>query len=223
MTIFDWPATLIPRNIQIRTPRATNSLNRSQTGFTQAVPQIRPPFGLKLEFDSLFGTDVLAYRAIVASLEGRANRVRVPLFDMWFTATDAQIGAGKVPHSDGSMFSDGALYLTNDLEGVTVTAEQGSRNITADFGAYGPLLQAGLYFGLGDQPYIATQVSWAGSVATIRSSPTMRIDYVDQPLRLRPVMICQLADDDDGQLALTNMRYGSPTIEFEEAFDGLFS
>lgn len=223
MTIFDWPATLLPLNIEIRPPRKTVGLNTSLSGFPQVVPEIRPPFGLTLEFDKLFGPDVLAYRAILASLEGRANRVRVPLFDMWFAATDAQIRAGKVPHSDGSSFSDGALYLTNDLEGVTVTAEQGTRTIIADFGAYGQLLQGGLYFGLGDQPYIATQVSWAGSVATIRSSPTMRLDYVDQPLRLRPVMICRLPDDDTGQLSLTSMRYGAPTIDFEEALDGLFS
>lgn len=224
MSIIDWPASLVPRNITISPPRKTIGLNTSVTEFTQAIPSIRPPFGLTLEFDSLFGPDVLAYRALLASLEGRANLVRVPLFDMWFAAQAAQLGTGATPHSDDSPFSDGAFYLSGaDLEGVLVSADMGARTITADFGDFGELIEAGLYFGLGDQPYIATQVSWAGSVATIRTSPTMRQDYVDQELRLKPVMICRLTEDDGGQLTLTNMRFGAPTIEFTEAFDGPLS
>lgn len=151
------------------------------------------------------------------------NRVRVPLFDVVYAAGDAAIGAGAVAHSDGTAFSDGALYLTNDLSGVLVTAEQGARNLRVDFGSYGRVLEAGLYFGLGDQPYIATQVFWDGNVATIRSSPTMRQGYTDEPLRLRPVMIGRLPDDDNGEHILMRGRWTKPTIEFVEAFDGPLS
>lgn len=220
MTVIDWPATLVPKTIAIRPPRKTRGLSTSLTDFTQAVPSIRPPFTLTMEFDYLEGDDVLAYRAMHASLEGMANLIRVPLFDLWYAATEAQIMGGAVPHSDGTAFSDGALYLTDDISGVLVTGVQGARTITADFGAYGQLLQAGLYFGLGDQPYIATAVWWDGTVATIRFSPSLRRDYVDQPLRLRPVMIGRLPDDDNGALTLQGIRYGTPSIEFQEAFDG---
>jgi len=149
--------------------------------------------------------------------------VRVPLFDVWYAATQAQIMGGTVTHSDGTAFSDGALYLTRDLSGVLVSGVQGARTITADFGSYGQLLQAGLYFGLGEHPYIATGVSWSGSVATIRCSPSLRRDYDTEPLRLRPTMIGRLPDDDNGALTLESLRYGTPSIEFTEAFDGPFS
>lgn len=219
MSIFDWPATLVPRHITIRPPRKTAGLSTSLTEFSQAVPVIRPPFDLTMEFDALTGREILAWRAMMALFEGRANLLRVPLYDMWFRATDAQIGVGVVPHSDGSYFSDGAGYLTDDLAGVLVSGVQGQRTITADFGSYGQLLEAGLYFGLGDHPYIASGVRWVGSVATIRCSPTLRDDYDNQPLRLKPSIIARLKDDDAGDLRLQNMRHSTPTLELVEAFD----
>ena len=223
--IFDWPANLCPANVAVLPPRKNAGMTTSVNESTQTVPVIRPPFGLKLEFSALHGPKVLAYRALLGLLEGRANRVRVPLFDLWYRARDWQIGAGLVPHSDGTSFSDGTLYATADLEGVTVTAVQGQRNITADFSGYGDgpqpeLLQAGLYLGLHDQPYLATQVFWEGAVASIRTNPTMRHDYDAQPLRLRPVMIAGLVDDDTGELMLKRGRFGGPTLELVERFDG---
>jgi hypothetical protein len=223
--IFDWPASLVPTDISIRAPSKTVGLTTSVNESAQAVPSIRPPFKMTLEFETLFGAEILAWRAMIASLEGRANRLRIPLFDMWFAAKDRQIGAGRVSHSDGTGFSDGTLYATSDIEGVTVTGVQGQRNITADFSGYADgdldaLMQGGLYFGLHDQPYIATAVTWAGSVATIRCSPTLRFDYDAQPLRLRPVMIAGLADDEGGELMLKRGRWGGPTLELVERFDG---
>jgi hypothetical protein len=83
------------------------------------------------------------------------------------------------------------------------------------------VLQAGCYFGLGDHPYIVTGITWAASVATIRCSPTLRRDYVAEPW-LRPTMIGRLPDDDNGALTFEALRYGTPSIEFTEAFDEPF-
>lgn len=219
MSVFDWPAILVPTNVLVRPPRKTVGLNTSLTEFTQAVPAIRPPFALTFEFEDLHGGEVLAYRALLGSFEGRANTVRVPLFDLWFAARDAQLSAGGSPHSDGAPFSDGSLYMVNDLSGVLVTGVQGSRTITADFGDYGPLLEAGLYFGLDEHPYLATGVSWEGSVATIRCTPSLRRSYAGEPLKLRPTMIAGLPDDEEGQLMLKRARYGSPSLNLVERFD----
>lgn len=223
--IFDWPANLIPTDISIRPPAKTVGLTTSVNESVQAVPSIRPPFRVTLDFETLFGAEILAWRALTGSLEGRANRVRIPLFDMWFAVKDRRLGAGLVPHSDGAPFADGSLYATSDLEGVTVTGEQGTRHVTADFGDYAAadrdaLLQGGLYFGLHDQPYLATSVVWEESVATIRCSPTLRFNYVDQPLRLRPMMIAGLVDDEGGELTLRRGRWGGPSLELVERFDG---
>lgn len=221
--IIDWPATLVPLNVTIRPPRKTAGLSTSLSQFTQAVPVIRPPFGLTLEFDTLLEGEIKAYRALLGRLEGRANLVRVPVFDLWLRATDAQIKAGVVPHGDGTFFSDGTGYATNDLVGVTVTGVQGNRWISADFGGYGRLLEAGLYFGLGDHLYLATGVKWTGNVASIRCTPTLRDDYTNQPLRLKPVMIGRLPDDDNGELQLKRLRYGAPSIDFVEDFEALYA
>lgn len=226
--IFDWPANLIPTDITINPPRETAGDNTSLSGFSQSVPVIRPPFTMTLEFPALFGAEVLAWRAAMSLFEGRANRCRIPLFDLWFAARDRRIGAGTVPHGDGSPFSDGTLYSTADIEGVTVTAEQGARNFTADFSGYADgdmseLLQAGLYFGVGDHPYIAQRVFWEGNVATVRCSPTIRDDYDAEELRLRPVMIAKLPSDNEGELALTRGRYGGVTLNLVEAFSGPLS
>lgn len=223
MAIFDWPATLVPRNITILPPRKTQSLTESLTSFVQVVPAIRPPFTVTMEFDAIEGDDVLAWRAMEALLEGRANVARLPLFDLWYRATDAEIGAGVVPHSDGSYFSDGAGYLTSDIDGVLVSGVQGQRTITADFGAFGQLLQAGLYFGLGEHPYVASGVTWAGSVSTIRCSPTLRADCTAVPLRLKPTMLGRLTTDDGMALKLQNLRHGTPVVTFQEDFqEGLY-
>ena len=217
--VFDWPGNLVPEDVIIRPPRKTVGLTSSHSEVSQRVPAIRPPFKLTLLFGNLFGSEVLAYRAAEAMFEGMANLARVPLFDLWFRATDAQIAAGAVTHSDGTAFSDGALYLTGDLEGVLVSGVQGQRVITADFGDYGELLQGGLYFGLGEHPYIAQAVWWEGSVATIRCSPTLRRDYAAEPLKLRPTMLAGLTSDDGGELRLKRARYGAPTLELVERFD----
>jgi hypothetical protein len=218
MSTFDWPATLVPRNIQILPPRATQGLSTSLTQFTQAQAAIRPPFTVTMEFDELFGRDILAWRAFLALLEGRANTARLPLFDLWQQASDAAIGAGTTGFSDGSLFSDGAGLSTPDLVGVTVTGVQGQRNITVDFGLYGQVIEAGQYFGIGDQPYIASGVWWTGSVAKIRCSPTLRQAYTAAPLRLKPRMIGRLATDDGGALMLKDLRHGAPSITFNEDF-----
>lgn len=219
--IFDWPEILVPQDVAVLPPRKTAGLSTSLTQFTQAVPVIRPPFGLKLPFGNLFGDEVKAWRAMMALFEGRANQVRVPLFDLWHRASDNAIGAHLVPWSDGATFSDGAMHLTDDLEGVTVSGVQGQRTITADFGQYGQLLEAGLYFGLGEHPYMARRVWWEGSVATIETTPTLRKAYVDEPLKLKPTMIAGLIDDDQGELLLRRARYGAPTLELVERYDVL--
>tara|TARA_B100000678_G_scaffold108919_1_gene91261 strand:- start:296 stop:961 length:666 start_codon:yes stop_codon:yes gene_type:complete len=218
--IFDFPANLEPTDVNIRPPRATIGSSTSLSGRMQTQVAPRPPFGLKLTFDKLFGDDVLSWRAMEGLFEGRANTVRIPLYDVWFRANDAAIGAGVVGFSDGTFFADGTGFLTDDLSGVTVTAVQGQRTITADFGDYGQLLQAGLFIGLGEYPNLARRVWWDGSVARIECARTMMFDLVDEPLKLRPTMLASLTSDDGANLELTRARYGSPTLELLERIDG---
>lgn len=218
MSWIEWPTVLQPRDINLTPPRETKSLTKTLTNFEQVQPVIRPPWRGQLEFATLEGEQILAYRAFLAACEGRSNLFRLPIFDLHHWATDAQIAAGSAPHSDGSEFSDGALYLTNDLSGVTVTGIQGEKQISVDFGSYGPILKAGQYFGIGNDLHIATGVWWEDTIATIGFTSSLRRNHTAAPLRLRPFLIARLAEDKTGDHKLEYGRWSAPVLEFEEAF-----
>lgn len=214
--IIEWPGGLSPRIINLRLINKTRSAGESLTGFEQVASSLATRWAFALEFNNLKRHLIPSYRAMVASLEGRANVLRVPVFDPQFWPTDAEIGIASVPHSDGTTLSDGVEYLTTDVEGITATGLQGSKVLEVDFGAYGPIFSGGLYFGVEDEAYLATSVTWAGSVATIRFQPGLRQDHTDARVRLRPRLIMRLVDDQGGELALERGIIGAPALELVE-------
>lgn len=218
MDFVEWPAILQPRDILIVTPNKTKSLTTTLTEFEQVQPVIRPPWKVSLFFNKLVGPQILAWRAMIASLEGRSNLIRLPLFDLHYWPSDAEIASGAVPHSDGSEFADTSLYSAGDIEGVTVSGLQGEKRITVDFGQYGQIFQAGQYFGIANDPHIAKKVTWDDNVATIDFISSLRRDFTDAPFRLRPDLIARLTDDEGGELPLEYGRWSAPQLDFTEAF-----
>jgi hypothetical protein len=218
MELIEWPSALQPRNINIRPPSQTKSLTKTLTNFEQVQPVIRPPWRVSLSFATLVGDKVLAYRALLAACEGRTNPIRLPIFDLHHWASDFQIGVGGASHSDTALFSDLTAYDVTDLSGVVVNGIQGEKQISVDFGEYGAVLMAGQYFGVADDLHIATGVWWAGTVATIKFTSSLRRDHVNAPLRLRPYLIARLADDNTGEHDLAYGRWTEPALELEEVF-----
>lgn len=214
--IIQWPGGLSPRIINLRLINKTRSAGESLTGFEQVASSLATRWAFGLEFNNLKRHLIPSYRAMVASLEGRTNALRVPVFDPQFWPSDAEIGIASVPHSDGTPFSDGGEYLSTDVEGITATGLQGSKVLEVDFGAYGPIFEGGLYFGVEDETYLATSVTWAGSVATIRFQPGLRQNHTDARVRLRPRLIMRLVDDQGGELALERGIIGAPALELVE-------
>lgn len=216
--ILDWPANLKPRDISFIPPSKTRSLTTSLTDFEQVQPVIRPPWRAQLVFNNLTPTVLLAYRALLGWFEGRTNLVRVPVFDQQNSASGEELGIGVVPHSDGAYFSDGSGYAVIDIADVFATGVQGARTLDIDFGAYGEALQAGQYFGLADDLHLATFVSWSGTVATVRFTPSLRRDFAAEPVKLRPTIIMRKADDDGGEHNLSYGRWAAPSLDLIEAF-----
>ncbi len=214
--IIEWPTGLSPRIINLRLINKTRSAGESLTGFEQVAGSLATRWGFSLEFNNLKRHLIPAYRAMVASLEGRANALRVPVFDPQFWPTDAEIGIASVPHSDGTPFSDDAEYLTTDVSGITATGLKGAKELTVDFGDYGPIFDGGLYFGVEEETYLATSVQWAGNVATIKFQPGLRQDHTAATFRLRPRLLMRLADDQGGELALERGIIGAPSLELVE-------
>jgi|JI10StandDraft_1071094.scaffolds.fasta_scaffold03471_2 hypothetical protein len=214
--IIEWPTGLSPRIINLRLINKTRSAGESITGFEQVAGSLATRWAFSLEFNNLKRHLIPAYRAMVASLEGRANALRVPVFDPQFWPSDAVIGIASVPHSDGTPLSDGSEYLTTDVDGITATGLKGAKVLTVDFGAYGPIFDGGLYFGVEEETYLSTSVQWAGSVATIRFQPGLRQDHTAAQFRLRPRLLMRLVDDQGGELALERGIIGAPSLELVE-------
>lgn len=214
--IIEWPTGLSPRIINLRLINKTRSAGESLTGFEQVAGSLATRWAFSLEFNNLKRHLIPAFRAMVASLEGRANALRVPVFDPQFWPQDVLLGLISVGHSDGTDFSDGAEYVTTDVGGITVTGLKGTKVLTVDFGDYGQIFDGGLYFGVEDETYLATAVSWSGSVATIKFQPALRQDHTAAQFRIRPRLLMRLADDQGGELALERGIIGAPSLELVE-------
>lgn len=215
--IIEWAhRDLAPRIINLRLVNKTRSAGESITGFEQVAASISTRWAFSLEFNNLKRRIIPSYRAMIAALEGRANALRVPVFDPQFWPTNAEIGIATVPHSDGTPLSDGGEYSSTDVEGITATGLRGTKELMINFGAYGPIFSGGLYFGVEDETYLATSVVWAGSVATIRFQPSLRQDHTDARVRLRPRLIMRLADDQGGEIPLERGIIGAPALELVE-------
>lgn len=216
--IVEWAHKgLSPRIINLRLVNKTRSAGESITGFEQVASSFATRWAFSLEFNNLKRHLVPAYRAMIAALDGRANALRVPVFDPQYWPDDMALGlAISSPHSDGSTFSDSSEYLTTDVAGLTVTATKGANSISVDFGSYGRIFDGGLYFGINDETYLSTSVTWAGNVATIKFKPSLRQDHAGSTFRLRPRLIMRLANDEGGDLPLEYGLTGSPTLELVE-------
>ena len=215
--IVEWASKrLAPRVINLRLINQTRSAGESITGFEQVGAAITPRWAFSLQFNNLKRELIPPFRAMVASLEGRSNALRVPVFDPRFWPSDALIGIASVPHSDGTPFGDDALYGTTDIDGVTATGLKGSKTLVVDFGSYGQIFEGGLYFGVEDEAYLSSSVVWDGSVATIKFKPGLRQDHTAGKVRLRPRLLMRLADDESGSLSLERGIIGAPTLDLVE-------
>lgn len=215
--IIEWMhPRLSPKIIDLRIINQTRSAGESVTGFEQVVSGVQARWAFSLEFNNLKRETIPSYRAMIASLEGRANALRVPVFDPKFWPSEEVLGIALVPHSDETPFGDGGLYLANDVSGITATGLAGSKEIEIDFGSYGEVFDAGLYFGIEDETYISTSVIWAGSVATIKFAPGLRQDHTAAIFRLRPRLIMRLAGDDVGGHPLDRGIITAPSLELVE-------
>ena len=219
--IIEWPSPrLAPLVIDLGLINRTRSSGESLTGFEQVADPISTRWGASLQFNTLKRPFIPAWRAMIAALGGRANELRVPVFDPHLWPSDAAIGVSTSTHSDGSTFGDGTLYSTGDVEGITASGLVGVKEITVDFGAYGPLLDGGQYFGIADEVYLATFVESVGSISTIKFEPSLRQTHSGSIFRLRPRMIMRLADDEQGRLPLTRGIIGAPSLELIEVLPG---
>lgn len=217
MSVIEWPhPDLAPRVIDMHCSNPTRSAGESITGFEQVAEAITQRWLLSLDFNNLKRHTVLPYRAMIGALRGRANAIRVPMFDAQFWPGAEELYLGTVPFSDGTPFGDGTEFATSDISGVVASCSLGEKSVTIDFGSYGQVLQPGQYFGLGAEGYLVTSIFWSGNVATILFEPGARRDYVAAAVTLRPTLVMRKVADDGGRHALEWGLQTSPRLDLEE-------
>lgn len=219
--IFDWPhPALSPRITNLRLVNRTRSAGESLTGFEQVAYSVTQRWALTLEFNNLKREAILPFRALVASLQGRANAVRVPIRDAWLWPEDGDLGIKNVPARDDPWRERMDGTEVRDVA-AAITASVGQKTATVDLSSVRRAQSAilpGMYFGAGDDLHIIALdgLSWAGSSATITFEPAIRRIHNAAPFRFRPTLTCRLADDASGAHPLEWGRRTSPTLDLME-------
>lgn len=216
--IIDWPFGLSPRTPSLRLINQTRSAGESITGFEQVADPASQRWALTLEFNTLKREFILPFRAMIAKARGRANVFRVPIPDSWLWPDDAAIGivkrtsrADRWPDvADAGAATDIAATISG-LTGQTSAAVNFSAILEPEL-----VIFPGHYFGAGDDLHIITDLSWAGSTATITFEPSFRRDHTGSAFKLRPSLICRMAADESGEHPLEWGKRTAPVLELVE-------
>lgn len=162
---------------------------------------------------------VITYRALAALLDGRLEPILVPLCRGYQPIYPGASELGlydPVPHSDGSLFSDGTGYVGGSIK-VTLASSAAVRATSIGvLVAYGGDIQPGQHFSIGERLYRIRTFDPASGAMTIwpplREAATIgtELNFDDPVCRMR------LASDDALDLQLALRRFGNPTVNFVE-------
>lgn len=223
MSYIEWPRNLlVPEKFR----SSIVSFNRSGG---RTLGGLRPSYNSDLGYWEIELGDIpvhsLAQRrtwdGVEAYLSGTANRISVPIwsFDTANWTGGVRAEPVRVPYSDGSSHSDGALFLQDSIVAITV-------GITA-IGA----TEIRFRLILGDPDVVGIRFSYAGAlykswrltdvdddIYTVRISPSVRALIPDgSSLDFdRPTCICNLKEDDGMRRDLTTSGLDRLSVTFVE-------
>lgn len=161
------------------------------------------------------------WNAIDAILGGASGRIAVPAYAM-DTAPfvgDVEEKAALLPHSDGTLFSDGAGYLQSPISVVSVgTTAIGARSMKMRI-IEGVADLSGVRFSFEHALYETGQVTEIdGDIWTLNITPSVRAlipDGADLEF-YRPTCICQLSEDTGLQRSINANRFEQRSVSFVE-------
>lgn len=229
--MIQWSSLLIPVEVMFRikpmlVTGPTNFSGRKQTVASDAGYWV----GTLSDFPIVTTDQILEWRGIIADLQGGLEDIVISPFDH----LRAPVHSGLppiitgIPHSDGSLFSDGSGYSQSTIK-VTAQASLGLRATSAVLAIEeaGPL-KRGMYFsvynGMRPSMHVLTKPPEVeGDTVTVRFLPPLRgpvsagdeVDFAD------PKLVMNLASPDVGELALNMGRWGRPSVELQESWNGL--
>ena len=221
-----WPAAVFPATALFHPESQSRSGGLSMTGSEQLTISNAGRWRAALTMPVITGESVLAWRAFVSMMEGRAGTALVPKWDNY-----------GVRNVNGREFNDtpiaeyGDDSLNFDLTGfgqsddmvhaqLAVPAALGATRLSViiNDGA-GP--RPGQYIGIGDRLHMV-QLAWElveGGPLQVQVWPRLRASAVmgERVILDRPVCLMRFASDQTGELELDMGRWGTPGLELVEA------
>lgn len=211
-----WPAGLVPRVVDVALAHQTRSLTTSISGYTQATESHTQRWVVSLDFNNLKQGLLPLYRAMIAELRGRANFVKVPIFNRRLQTYIGDVYAQTgVPHSDDTLFSDLAGYdstFSGQITG-TMTGNAQERFVTVT-GDASQQINIGTYFNLSDDLYMCTKKIHG----MLYVEPSLRRDVAGVTPTLDPFVVARLSDDQSGGHPTERGVISAPSVQFAEVF-----
>lgn len=211
-----WPALLTPRSIRFMIDARSRSGGVSLVGVEQIIASSGGVWRATLGgIPVVTQAKRLAWRALEAQIQGRANEVLVPVFCL-----DQPVMIDGITHSDDTLFSDASGYSQGAVTAVFASAAA-LRATEITLTVLGGTVQPGQYFSVGQGRLylIGSLVSTAGDDSTFQIWPPLReavligadANFASPQCRMR------LASDDAMSAEFDLGRFASPSVEFIEA------
>jgi hypothetical protein len=221
-----WSTLLRPKSISIYPVPMVQMGPRTFDGRNQLGAPDAGYWGGKIGFQVYTRDQLLEWRGLIASFEGGLNPFVIGVFDERQAPTPdgMPLMIEDIPHSDGTLFSDGSGYSQSSIEVIAKDGWQdGDVSAVLKVVSAGPLSR-GMYFSVADRlSMIVKPPDQSGDEVEVRFWPPARLPVaanVEANFH-NPTLTAQLADPKSGAIDLSGMYYGEPTIEIVESFDGV--
>lgn len=222
---MQWPIQLRVRSSSFHPDVPSRSGGLSITGYEQVTVSNAGRWRATVTVPLHREPMVLAYRAMIAQLQGRVGTILVPHFQAYKPrdVNGRRLSSCRAASYDQGLYNwDLSGWGQDDFTHATVTSAAGAGatqiSLTLTNGR-GP--QPGHYFGIGERLYLANAV-WQEtpeSPTQVRFWPRLReaAPAGSRVILDRPVCRMRLADDASGEVTFDLARFGDATLSFVEA------
>jgi hypothetical protein len=226
-----WPSVLLPSGGGFATFVRSLSGGQSLSGIEQVQPQRHDRWRAQFMFPIRREAEVLAFRALVTGMRGRAGTVLLPAFDKARAPWPVVFGVRQTPSVVRTRALDGTVYADSDamvdaLIAATVSkpAALNATRIRVTFTAGGEPLP-GYRFSIASRMYEILSVSGlslAGQTYQFDIWPWLRTDVSAGTAVNFTSPKCEMRFQTDGEgadalLALEGLRTADATLRFDEA------
>ncbi len=222
----DWPALLIPTNVEFSLENMTRTGGVSILGNEQVVQAPSARWRASLDISIRGEEKVLAWRRLRA--HGRLSTFLVPVMDRYRQRNEngrkfgllytASIGCDELIFDLSGLGQDDTPVFATLAESAAINATQISVNYAQGIDG----LRPGQYFSIGNRLYMVDE-TWQvneGDPTQIRFTPWLREDVAaGTTVNIdRPACLMRLESDNSGETTLRYRRSGSFSLNFVEAW-----